>query len=143
MDVKDVIKLNTTNNMNTITSERAIGAFIKRFCSLRGFKFIKLNPASYVGIPDRIILTTKGNVVWMELKSLGESLRPMQEHWAKWLEENMHLYLLIDHVDNDVVINLHKYFDMIEEKRAFNNTFDREYVEQIMQQIQKINKLQT
>lgn len=84
--------------MNDIISEKKIDKWLKNHCQKRGYKYIKLNPAQYVGIPDRMVLTDFGTTVFFELKSQGASLRPMQEKWKDWLTENKHLHVVIDTV---------------------------------------------
>jgi hypothetical protein len=98
-----------------ITSERGIGNWLKRFCTKRSYRIIKLNPAQHTGLPDRLILTTNGQSVYVELKSEGASLRPMQEDWGKWLIRNNHYYLVLDVLDDNVSDLLTNYFDMAEQ----------------------------
>lgn len=87
--------------MTAINSERAIGVWVKKWCSERGYKFIKLNPSTACGIPDRMILTNTGNVYFLELKSKGKTLREMQKYWRGWLENNKHRYMFIDCVNEE------------------------------------------
>lgn len=86
--------------MKAIISERAIGTWLRKECTNRGYKIIKLNPADYTGIPDRMILTTDGRTLYVELKSQGATLRPTQNAWKEWLIVHKHSYMVIDHVDD-------------------------------------------
>ena len=95
--------------MKKIVSERLIGKWLADYCTKKGFKLIKLNPASYTGLPDRIIMTDMGTTIYVELKTEGETLRPMQVYWKDWLEERGHLYLLVDHIDDEAAMHLEHY----------------------------------
>jgi hypothetical protein len=98
-----------------ITSERGIGNWLKRFCTKRVYKIVKLNPAQHTGLPDRMVLTVNGHTVYVELKSEGGTLRPMQEVWKNWLLANKHHYLTLDVLDDNVSTLLTEYFDLLEQ----------------------------
>jgi len=86
-----------------IVKEKAIQAWLKKYCAQRGYKFIKLNPSMYNGMPDREIMTTFGTTVYLELKSEGKPLRPLQANWGEWLLKNKHRYRVIDRIDSENV----------------------------------------
>lgn len=88
--------------MKEITSERAIGNWLRNWCHKKGHRIIKYNPSNQVGFPDRIIMTETGNVWFVELKSKGGILKPMQFEWAKWLSDHNHKYVLIDRIDENL-----------------------------------------
>ena len=97
-----------------ITSERAIGNWLKRWCEERKYRIVKLNPAQYNGLPDRLIMTDNGRCIFIEIKSKGCSLRPMQVHWLDWLKGNGHQTLVLDEVNESTSYYLgemikHKY----------------------------------
>lgn len=46
-----------------------------------GGQCLKLNSQSSNGIPDRLVLLPGGRVYFIELKSPGEDLRPLQYYW--------------------------------------------------------------
>lgn len=47
---------------------------------------LKFLPNFWVGAPDRIVLLPGGKVYWVELKSTGQKLRPVQKNRKKELE---------------------------------------------------------
>ena len=47
---------------------------------------IKLNSLSMAGLPDRLILMPRGKVIFVELKSPGKKLRPVQIKRKRQLE---------------------------------------------------------
>lgn len=100
--------------MKEITSERSIGNFLKSVCTERKYKIIKLNPADHNGIPDREIYLRNGHKINVELKSKGETHRPMQERWGEWLTSNNHMYFCIDRVNDDVKADLLLLFDILD-----------------------------
>ena len=51
----------------------------------RGWKCLKLNPLWYVGIPDRLILASRGRALFVETKTIGGRMKSKQERWRQWL----------------------------------------------------------
>ena len=51
--------------------------FVKGVESL-GYMCLKFNSFSMNGVPDRIVLGPRGKVMFVELKSTGKKLRPLQ-----------------------------------------------------------------
>ena len=86
-----------------IVKEKSIQTWLKKYCAQRGYKFIKLNPSMYNGMPDREIMTTFGTTVYLELKSEGKELRPLQQQWGEWLLKSGHRYRVIDRIDDENV----------------------------------------
>lgn len=95
-----------------VNKEKAIQAWLKKYCATHGHRFIKLNPSDYLGICDRMILTCFGTTVYTELKSEGKPLRPTQEEWGEWLTSRGHKYRVIDRIDDS---NVHEIMDFIEQ----------------------------
>lgn len=102
-----------------ILSERAIGNYFKTLCKERKYKIVKLIPADTRGIPDRMILTRTGVTLYIELKSEGGTLKPMQLRWAEWLEENNFLYLAIDKVTPEMHDVFEEFFNLIDTVEPF------------------------
>ena len=48
------------------------------------------------GLPDRAVLTDNGRTVYIETKSKGKPLRPLQKWWRNWLNDNKHWYIKFD-----------------------------------------------
>lgn len=103
--------------MREILAERTIGAWLRTWCANRGYNCIKLNPSTHIGMPDRLILLNNGVCVFVELKTNGSRLRPMQEVWRDTLIARGFNYLLIDKVNDDVVEWLERYFDQLQFKQ--------------------------
>ena len=69
---------------------------------------LKLNSQSANGIPDRLILLPNGRAYFVELKSEGKDLDPLQSYWKRKLESLGFTSLKID--------NLEKIKQFIEDK---------------------------
>ncbi|WP_026342071.1 VRR-NUC domain-containing protein [Paenibacillus fonticola] len=52
------------------------------------------------GVPDRIILLPNGQTVYVEMKSPGEPLSPLQERWKRKLQNMGHRHYKIDSVED-------------------------------------------
>lgn len=50
-----------------------------------GCLYLKFVSPGHAGVPDRMILTPGGHVVFVELKQEGKKLRPLQVYWQKTL----------------------------------------------------------
>jgi hypothetical protein len=51
------------------------------------------------GVPDRLVILPGGRTVYVEMKSPGKPLNPLQERWAKILQSLGHEVYKIDSVD--------------------------------------------
>lgn len=122
--------------MKEIQSERSISTFLKDFFTVKNCKYIKLNPAMHTGLPDRLVLTSGGSAIFIELKSIGKSLRPMQEHWGDILNNTGHLYLVIDRINDEVVELLRQYLEAVDSR--FDNQYQKKRITEIQQQIKNI-----
>ncbi len=69
--------------MNEKLIEKKLREEIKKM----GGMALKFLPNFWVGAPDRIVLMPKGKVYWVETKSTGDNLRPIQETRKKQLEK--------------------------------------------------------
>lgn len=61
-------------------SEKSIERYLVTKVELLGGKALKYYNAHSTGYPDRLCLLPGGVVFWVELKSKGKKLRPLQEH---------------------------------------------------------------
>jgi hypothetical protein len=74
----------------------------KRLClkvKEMGGMAVKLNSLSMQGLPDRLVLLPGGKVVFIELKSPGKKMRPVQVKRKRQLEGLGFLVYCIDHVE--------------------------------------------
>ncbi len=53
-----------------------------------GARLVKWVSPGTPGVPDRILLIPFHEPIFIEFKRPGGQLRPLQERWAKWLQEN-------------------------------------------------------
>ena len=71
----------------------------------KGGLALKLVSPSLDGLPDRLLLLSKGKIAFAELKAPGKKLRPLQEKRKRQLEELGFLVFVIDNTDEiDAVI---------------------------------------
>jgi hypothetical protein len=66
----------------TMTREASIETYLRERVKAAGGLCIKLNPAGYVGIPDRLVLLPGGVVVFVEVKKPRNArVARLQEWW--------------------------------------------------------------
>ena len=66
--------------------EKQIEARLKREVKRRGGWALKFTSPGIAGVPDRIVLLPTGDMVFVELKTPGKSLRPLQVKRKEQLE---------------------------------------------------------
>lgn len=66
-------------------SEKVIEKHLREGCKKRGWLCLKMRPVEN-GYPDRVIVIPGGLTVWVELKSTGCKLRPIQERRMEMLK---------------------------------------------------------
>lgn len=59
---------------------------LKREVESLGGKALKFTSPGLSGVPDRLVLLPGGRAVFVEMKSTGENLRPLQEKRKRELE---------------------------------------------------------
>ena len=74
--------------------EKQIERYLVKTCKEYGGMCIKLT--GYVGIPDRLVMTGDGRVMFVELKRPGQRLRPEQEAWQGKLKRMGFEAVMID-----------------------------------------------
>lgn len=67
--------------------ERVIEQYLCRKVEEVGGLAIKLNPISYAGIPDRLVIMPKSKIYFVELKAPGFKLRGLQKYRAGQLKK--------------------------------------------------------
>lgn len=75
--------------------EKNLGMILEEWDCL----YLKFVSPGHAGVPDRIILTPGGHIVFVELKQAGKQLRPLQVFWQKTLKR-MHFAAFVVS-DND------------------------------------------
>ncbi len=65
----------------------------------KGGLALKLVSPSLDGLPDRLLLLSKGKIAFAELKAPGKKLRPLQEKRKRQLEELGFLVFVIDNAN--------------------------------------------
>jgi hypothetical protein len=60
----------------------------RRHARENGARLVKWVSPGTPGVPDRILLIPFHEPIFIEFKRPGGQLRPLQERWAKWLQEN-------------------------------------------------------
>tara|TARA_R110000868_G_scaffold19297_2_gene83092 strand:+ start:8830 stop:9093 length:264 start_codon:yes stop_codon:yes gene_type:complete len=61
--------------------EKHIEAKCRKFAKARGHVFWKLVVQGYPGVPDRLMLSAGGRVVFIEFKAPGKKPTPLQAAW--------------------------------------------------------------
>ena len=68
-------------------SEHRLEQHLRNELQKLGFRVIKLNPDWAIGIPDRLVLTPMGKVIFVELKTKS-NVSKAQRRWYDWLKTN-------------------------------------------------------
>lgn len=71
-------------------SEKALERYLIEEAKARGFMALKYYNQNATGWPDRLVVKPGGSVFWVELKSRGKNLSPLQAHRRAVLTEKMH-----------------------------------------------------
>ena len=61
--------------------EKHIETKCRKFAKARGYVFWKLVVQGYPGVPDRLMLSAGGRVVFIEFKAPGKKPTPLQAAW--------------------------------------------------------------
>ena len=77
-------------------NEQTIEKRLKKEIELIGGKALKFVSPGMQGVPDRLLLLPDGVAIFVELKSPGKKLRPIQELRRKQIEELGFDYWLVD-----------------------------------------------
>ena len=75
-------------------NERKVEAALTRY--IKKQKGMALKQTGIAGIPDRLVLLPGGRIFFVELKSKGQKMRPLQEYRKRQLEELGFEVLTID-----------------------------------------------
>lgn len=92
------------------TSEKWLEATLRKKVEKLGGQAIKFLP-SLTGLPDRIVLMPHGGIWFVELKSVGKTLRPPQRLWKQRLMNLGFNWRLIDSEETLITFinELHEY----------------------------------
>ena len=66
--------------------EKTLEKRLNQEVKVRGGKTIKLSSPNQRGVPDRIVLFPRGRAWFVELKTTGKKLTPLQQKWFVDLE---------------------------------------------------------
>jgi hypothetical protein len=79
--------------------EREVENPVNNYAKRRGIVSRKMNGAGYRGWPDRLYITPKGRVFWIEFKAPGNWLSPVQEVVVEILLNNNAVIYFCDSVE--------------------------------------------
>ncbi|WP_172973969.1 VRR-NUC domain-containing protein [Fundicoccus ignavus] len=86
-------------------SEHKIEAQLVKTVKAQGGLCLKLNSTSMIGLPDRLILLSGGKFAFVEVKSPGEKLRPIQVKRMNDLQQLGFRYYVLDNLEQiDTII---------------------------------------
>lgn len=85
--------------MKNKNSEKVIEKYLVDQVALLGGWAIKFIPDQVRGLPDRIVLLPEGKIFFVELKSKGHKLRPIQKSIHKRFELIGFVVLTIDSIE--------------------------------------------
>jgi hypothetical protein len=63
--------------------ESELEAAIRRYAQQKGCLFFKFTSPGKKGVPDRLLISPKGKVAFMEVKRAGKAPRPLQLYWLR------------------------------------------------------------
>lgn len=72
------------------TREREVEGYLKKKLFALGIDCVKFVPDQCPGMPDRMVLLPGGMVMWVELKTDGGMLSPLQMYRHRWLRKLGH-----------------------------------------------------
>lgn len=81
--------------------EKQIERKLKKAVKNCGGMCLKFVSPSFDGVPDRIVLLPQGRIAFVETKTTGEKMRPLQKRRKRQLEELGFLVFCLDS-DNDI-----------------------------------------
>lgn len=88
-------------------SEKYLEGLLTKRTKYLGCICLKYSNGNETGYPDRMVLLPNGGIIWVEIKSAGKKLRPIQEARKKQLETIGHEVYVVDSVASvDAVIDI-------------------------------------
>lgn len=88
-------------------SEKYLEGLLTKRTKYLGCLCLKYINGNETGFPDRLVLLPGGSLIWVELKSAGKKLRPIQEARKKQLESIGHEVYVVDSTKSlDTVIDI-------------------------------------
>ena len=79
--------------------EKVIEKKVCDYAKSKGCIHYKFLSANCRGVPDRIIITLTGHVMFVEFKRKGKKLTPLQERHRNMLVTNSATYYMIDSIE--------------------------------------------
>lgn len=81
--------------------ERRLGTFLRG----EGCLYMKWTSPGTIGVPDRIVITSRGEVIFVELKQDHGALTPAQSKVIRWLRaRNAEVWVVYGWKDAEVLI---------------------------------------
>ena len=79
--------------------EKVIEKKVCDYAKSKGFVVYKFASFNNAGVPDRILITKKGTVLFVEFKRKGKKLTPLQANHRYKIEKNNGIYYLVDDIE--------------------------------------------
>lgn len=88
-------------------SEKYLEGLLVKRTKYLGCLCLKYSNGNETGYPDRMVLLPGGDLLWVEVKSAGKKLRPIQGARKKQLEAIGHEVYVVDSLESlDTVIDI-------------------------------------
>jgi Holliday junction resolvase-like predicted endonuclease len=79
--------------------EKVIEKKVCDYAKSKGFVVYKFASFNNAGVPDRIMITKKGTVLFVEFKRKGRKLTPLQAIHRDKIQGNTGIYFLVDDIE--------------------------------------------
>jgi len=88
--------------------EKKIEGAVKQYARTQGFLAYKWVSPAHIGVPDCILISPKGDVIFIEFKQKGKLPTPMQarEH-QRMIANGAHVYVVDDVDTGRAIVNLY------------------------------------
>ena len=86
--------------------ESIVEDYLVKECKKRDFLIFKFTSPGINGVPDRMIITKKGEIFFIETKALGETTRKLQKAIIKKMKDHKATVFVADNRDEiDEILN--------------------------------------
>lgn len=90
-------------------SEKSIEQYLVDECRKRDWLCLKFDPPGSKGWPDRIVLPAYGGAFFVEVKSKGKALRPMQSvRFNRLRDGKAHVYVCDSKAKVDIALDIER-----------------------------------
>jgi hypothetical protein len=80
--------------------EKVIEKTVCKYAESKGCIHYKFLSDNCRGVPDRIIITLAGDVLFVEFKRKGKKLTPLQKVHRDKIQNNMGMYYMVDSIED-------------------------------------------